>query len=100
MRRLLGAGIALLGLAAVAADDPLPRFAPLEPAEALKTFQTRDGFRLDLLAAEPLTTDPVAAAYDEDGRLYVVEMLDYPHWAASASSTTTTTTASSTARRS
>jgi hypothetical protein len=23
--------------------------------------------------------DPVAAAYDEDGRLYVVEMRDYPH---------------------
>ena len=38
-----------------------------------------DGFRLDLLAAEPLVTSPVAAAYDEDGRLYVVEMTDYPH---------------------
>jgi putative membrane-bound dehydrogenase-like protein len=34
---------------------------------------------MDLLAAEPLVFDPVAAAYDEDGRLYVVEMSDYPH---------------------
>src|SRR4051794_38283625 len=34
---------------------------------------------MDLLAAEPLVYDPVAAAYDEDGRLYVVEMSDYPH---------------------
>src|SRR5262249_52719135 len=31
------------------------------------------------IAAEPLVYDPVAAAYDEDGRLYVVEMSDYPH---------------------
>ena len=50
-----------------------------EPAEAIRSFQVQDGFRLDLLAAEPLVTDPVAAAYDEDGRLYVVEMTDYPH---------------------
>lgn len=64
---------------ATADDDPLPRFAPKEPAEALKSFQVRDGFRLDLLAAEPLVTSPVAGAYDEDGRLYVVEMSDYPH---------------------
>ena len=52
------------------------RFAP---AEAMRSFKVLDGFRLDLLAAEPLVTDPVAAAYDEDGRLYVVEMSDYPH---------------------
>ncbi|MDR3637891.1 MAG: c-type cytochrome [Isosphaeraceae bacterium] len=34
---------------------------------------------MELLAAEPLVTSPVAGAYDEDGRLYVVEMSDYPH---------------------
>ncbi len=34
---------------------------------------------MELLAAEPMVFDPVAAAYDEDGRLYVVEMSDYPH---------------------
>ena len=55
------------------------RGSPREPAEAIRSFQVLDGFRLDLLAAEPLVTDPVAAAYDEDGRLYVVEMSDYPH---------------------
>ena len=43
------------------------------------TFRCRDGFRMELIAAEPLVYDPVAAAYDEDGRLYVVEMSDYPH---------------------
>lgn len=69
----------LSALAALGADAPLPRTKPLEPAEALKSFHVLDGFQLELLAAEPLVMDPVAAAYDEDGRLFVVEMSDYPH---------------------
>ena len=36
------------------------------------------GFRLELMAAEPLIVDPVAMAFDENGRLFVVEMRDYP----------------------
>ncbi|AMV37203.1 PVC-type heme-binding CxxCH protein [Planctomyces sp. SH-PL62] len=79
MNRSLKAGLALLTLAILGADDPLPRLAPQEPAEAAKSFRMQAGFRLDLLAAEPLVMDPVAAAYDENGRLYVVEMTDYPH---------------------
>ena len=58
--------------------DRLQAPPPKEPADALKTFQTQDGFRLELVACEPQVTSPVAAAYDEDGRLYVVEMRDYP----------------------
>src|SRR4051794_27008686 len=49
------------------------RIPPKEPAEAQKTFKTLGGFRLDLLAAEPLVTDPVAMEYDENGRAYVAE---------------------------
>ncbi len=55
----------------------LPRIAPAEPAEALKTFQVQTGFQIELVAAEPLVNDPVAAAFDEDGRLLVVEMRGY-----------------------
>lgn len=55
---------------------PLP---PKSPAEALKTFDAQDGFRLQLVASEPLTGSPVAAACDEDGRLYVAELSDYPY---------------------
>jgi len=79
MNRTLLVGLILLACRAFGDDDPLPRFGPEEPAEALKSFRALDGFRLDLLAAEPLVMDPVAGAYDEDGRLYVVEMSDYPH---------------------
>ena len=71
--------IAILGSATVSAADPLPRFEPKEPAEALKSFVVRDGFEMQLLAAEPLVTDPVAMEYDENGRAYVAEMRDYPY---------------------
>src|SRR6478672_11415412 len=59
--------------------EELPRIPPTEPAAAPATFRTLDGFRMDLLAAEPLVTDPVAIDYDENGLCYVVEMNDYPY---------------------
>ncbi|MBX7167304.1 MAG: c-type cytochrome [Pirellulales bacterium] len=55
----------------------LPRIEPLEPEQALASMRTVPGFRVELVAAEPLVSDPVAAAFDEDGRLYVVEMRGY-----------------------
>lgn len=58
-------------------SDELPRIDPLEPDEALESFELRPGFRLDQVAAEPLVADPVAMAFDADGRLYVVEMRGY-----------------------
>lgn len=56
-----------------------PRVPPTPPAKAEATFETQHGFRMELIAAEPLVVDPVDAAYDEDGRAYVVEMRDYPY---------------------
>ena len=55
----------------------LPRIAPTEPKAALATFRVADGFRLDQVAAEPLVVDPIAIAFDENGRMFVVEMRDY-----------------------
>ena len=55
----------------------LPRIAPQAPADAIKTFTTAPGFEIQQIAAEPLLFDPVAAAFDADGRLYVIEMRDY-----------------------
>ncbi len=60
----------------VSAQD-LPRFPAVESAKALETFQVKKGFRLELVAAEPLVTSPVTMAFDENGKLYVVEMVDY-----------------------
>ena len=50
----------------------------LAPEEALKAFETEPGFAVELVAAEPLTVDPVALAFDEGGRLFVAEDRDYP----------------------
>ena len=52
----------------------LPRIEPLSPDSAIKSFNNSE---LQLVAAEPLVTDPVAMSFDADQRLYVVEMKDY-----------------------
>src|SRR6266540_1835253 len=56
----------------------LPPLKPLSPEEALRSFRIVPGFAIELVAAEPLVIDPVAMAFDEDGRMWVVEMRDYP----------------------
>src|SRR5262245_11275176 len=55
----------------------LPRIPATEPAAAMKTFHVAPGFRIEQVAAEPLVADPVAVAFDENARLYVVEMRGY-----------------------
>jgi len=62
-----------------AEDLKFPTTPPTEPQNAAKTFHVLDGFQMQLIAAEPLVTDPVAITYDEDGRAYVCEMNDYPY---------------------
>ena len=57
----------------------LPPPAPLMPEEALKTFTIESGYRIELVAAEPLVEAPVAMSWDDQGRLYVVEMRGYMH---------------------
>jgi putative membrane-bound dehydrogenase-like protein len=50
-----------------------------ESAEnALSTFKLPPGFKIELIAADPLISDPVDMAIDEEGRMYVVEMHGYP----------------------
>jgi putative membrane-bound dehydrogenase-like protein len=58
-------------------EKDLPRVPATEPAQAAATMQVRDGFRVEVVASEPLIASPVAMAFDENGRLYVAEMRDY-----------------------
>jgi putative membrane-bound dehydrogenase-like protein len=53
--------------------------SPLSPAESLAHFQVEAGLAIELVACEPAVIDPIAIRFDEDGRLWVVEMRDYPH---------------------
>src|SRR5438874_10120288 len=55
----------------------LPRIPPKTPGEALKAFRLHPGFRIELAAAEPLLASPVAIDFDEDGRLYVAEYVEF-----------------------
>lgn len=59
--------------------DSFPRFPAVEPADVSRTFRIQNGFQMQLIASEPLVTDPVAMAIDEDGRAFVAEMNDYPY---------------------
>jgi len=52
----------------------VPEAPPLAPDKAMATLRVAPGFRVELVAAEPLVEDPVAMAWDERGLLYVVEM--------------------------
>lgn len=78
---LMGLCAALLpcGDEARPAEASFPRVPPLAPEAAAKSFRVLHGFRMELVAAEPLVVDPVAMACDEDGRAYVCEMIDYPY---------------------
>jgi putative membrane-bound dehydrogenase-like protein len=72
----------LLPLANLAAEpevDPadLPRIAPTPPEKALGTFKIKPGFKLEIAACEPQVVDPVALSFDENGRMFVIEMRDY-----------------------
>ncbi len=66
------------------ADDFVPRRQAkvpgpaLSPEEALKKFTVPDGFRVELVAAEPDIMNPVAMAFDDRGRIYVTESFEYP----------------------
>ena len=75
--------VAFLMLGNVSGAEPavdesvLPALPATEPEAALEAFDLEDGFRLEIVAAEPLIADPVAMSFDENGALYVAEMRDY-----------------------
>jgi len=55
----------------------LPRIDPVEPKEVLSTFDVTPGYKMELVASEPMVQDPIAMSFDEHGRLFVIEMCDY-----------------------
>jgi putative membrane-bound dehydrogenase-like protein len=78
-RRILATAAALLAWAgALSAEGPAPS-GPLSPADERATLRLVDpALTIDLVAAEPDISSPVAVAWDADGALFVAEMTDYP----------------------
>ncbi|NOY00924.1 MAG: dehydrogenase, partial [Verrucomicrobia bacterium] len=65
---------------AVAADKKLviPSLPATPATEAPKTFETIDGFEMQLVASEPQIQEPIVINYDENGLLFVAEYLKFP----------------------
>jgi putative membrane-bound dehydrogenase-like protein len=61
-----------------APDQPNGPIGPLSPEASLTAIRVHEGFQVELVAAEPLVQDPVAFEWGADGKLWVVEMADYP----------------------
>jgi putative membrane-bound dehydrogenase-like protein len=54
--------------------------SPVSAKESLSLLELADPrLKVELAAAEPQVLDPVAMAFDEKGRMWVVEMGDYPN---------------------
>jgi putative membrane-bound dehydrogenase-like protein len=76
---LAGISLALQATPGPADTQPgTPSGGPLSPQQELGTLHVSKGFHVELVASEPNIIDPVAMAFDEDGRLFVVEMPGYP----------------------
>jgi putative membrane-bound dehydrogenase-like protein len=80
MRRTAAALV--LGLVAASrlpAQIPLPADAPLprSPRESAAAFVLPDGFRMELVASEPLISAPSGICWDERGRMFVTELHGY-----------------------
>ena len=78
----LVAACAFLALAASAqaarfSGEPEIQREPLSPAAALKSFRLDPGLRIELVASEPMITDPVDICFDERGWMFVVENNGY-----------------------
>src|SRR5437588_8028267 len=75
-------GAVLVAPALTGDDGPKPGVAatgPLSARDEQATFRLPKGFKIELVASEPDIVDPVAMAFDENGRMFVAEMRAYPN---------------------
>jgi mono/diheme cytochrome c family protein len=91
IRPLLAGGVAALIFTCACSDqqnvapvdfkrtvrDTNPSVKPLSPEESIKLIQLPPGFKVELVASEPMVQEPVGMAWDGNGRLFVVEMNTY-----------------------
>ena len=79
-----GLMVAILSLANVAWGQQTPHGQDkppgpaLSPAEAIKKMMVPEGFTVELVASEPDIVNPVAMTFDERGRFWITESLEYP----------------------
>ena len=80
---LFALAILFLSLNAFAEDrseitiDPDPLSTTFSPEDSLSKIRVPNGFKLELVASEPMIEEPVCMAWGPDGELYVTEMRSY-----------------------
>lgn len=79
MRTLTLSAVLFLA-ASTNAVDPKPADKPIPTKDAAKAMTLPEGFKVTLFAGEPDVVQPIAMAFDDRGRLWVVECLSYPNW--------------------
>lgn len=79
---VVASSVVAFGAVDISKTESIP---PKSPQESLAAIKVRPGLEVQLAASEPLIVDPVAFDWGADGKLWVVEMRDYPsgmdgHW--------------------
>lgn len=90
LKLLLGLSVAEAGLSAAQPGDRsdidqskppahwrIPAAPVHSPEASIRQFEIVPGFRVELVAAEPLVQDPIAIHFDERGRIWVLEWPAY-----------------------
>ena len=54
-----------------------PEIKNLSPQESLESMYLPKGYRIELVASEPMINEPVAIAWDGNGKMYVAQMMTY-----------------------
>ena len=71
--------VILVGLASSQQQDPnIASTDPRSPSEEAKAFQLPPGFEIQLVAADPDIHKPLNMAFDDRGRLWVTDTVEYP----------------------
>jgi len=58
--------------------NPQRSSVAMSPRDSLKQIVVDPGLKVELVASEPNVMSPVAVRFDEDGRMWVSQMCDYP----------------------
>jgi putative heme-binding domain-containing protein len=69
----------IVGLAAAILTPAVAQQTKLSPAVAANSFKVADDLRFDQVLAEPNVRQPISMSFDERGRLWVVQYIQYPH---------------------
>jgi putative membrane-bound dehydrogenase-like protein len=78
MRRAVALAVVLSSVAHAEVRTP----APLPAEQAAKEMKLPEGFRATVFAAEPDVIQPISFCFDDRGRIYVAEALNYGNWQA------------------